>query len=385
MEAEEVFAKQLGIIRTPLSKVGIDVYNYWLSKRQQLKRPILRKYWPQTPLNDTNPHLVFRPREKERYKLRKHRKNDMEGYRKLVQLRNDFRKIWKLMDLVHRREKYIRTTVNFLSEIRQQSIFEMTSRTGQVRKPIVLVDEDRYKRRKGRKRLRRDGDDDTDEDADSADQNEHNFYTPISRSTKEMIRHHTGPPLTDDSCHVPSFLDYDTSNNFTMRNDRTVEFRQPYALPYPLPTSLTLASILNHSPQYRLRGRLGRGNRIIIDRIPVESDENYCRSEIMAATWTKANQNAGDFTSNQQKSTTSMAVDVFAPSNQNPAVMINESSFRPPAVNKTMADVKSHLQEIYRMSDSEDEVVESISADTLDSNTCTQMADQRMVKFAIEL
>nr|CCA26404.1 conserved hypothetical protein [Albugo laibachii Nc14] len=387
MEAEEVFAKQLGIVRTPLSKVGLDVYNYWLQKRQMLKRPILRKYWPQTPLNDTNPHLVFRPREKERYKLRKHRKNDMEGYRKLIQLRNDFQKIWKLMDLVHRREKYIRTSINFLCEIRSQSIFEMITQSGQVRKPVVIVDEDRYKRRKGRKRLRREGGDDTDEGADSIDQNEHNFSASSSRSTKDMLRYHTGSGLAEDSLHIRSFLDYDTSNNFTMRDDHTRNFRQPYVVSYPLPTSLTLASILNHPQQYRLRGRLGRGSRFIIDRIPLESDEVYYRSEVMAATMTKSSESTVDFTSIHQESTTPIAVEASASSNQYPAVMINESSFRPPAVNRTMADLRSQLEEIYCMSDSEDEMIESVCNGLHDSSTSMKITDnsQRMVKLAIEL
>lgn len=41
------------------------------------------------------PHVfqVFRPREKERYKLRKHRKNDLESFRKLQQVKKDFEKV----------------------------------------------------------------------------------------------------------------------------------------------------------------------------------------------------------------------------------------------------------------------------------------------------
>ncbi|KAI9919579.1 hypothetical protein PsorP6_017780 [Peronosclerospora sorghi] len=73
--------------KTPLNRVTCDVYAYWATKRQKLRRPLLRRFWPQTPLNDTNPHSVFRPRKKERYKLRKHRKNDLEDFRKLQQLR----------------------------------------------------------------------------------------------------------------------------------------------------------------------------------------------------------------------------------------------------------------------------------------------------------
>jgi hypothetical protein len=64
-----------------------DSYQYWISKRSKLKRPLLRRFWPVTSTEDSNPHLVFRPREKEKYKLRKKRQNDMDAYRKLQQLK----------------------------------------------------------------------------------------------------------------------------------------------------------------------------------------------------------------------------------------------------------------------------------------------------------
>jgi hypothetical protein len=46
-----------------------DVYSYWKHKRQKINKPLLRRYWPVTSANDTDPHKVFRPREKERYKV----------------------------------------------------------------------------------------------------------------------------------------------------------------------------------------------------------------------------------------------------------------------------------------------------------------------------
>ena len=59
-------------------------------KGRNLGKPLLRRFWPATSPTDSNPHCVFRPREKERYKLRKHRKNDVDAFRKLQQLRRDF-------------------------------------------------------------------------------------------------------------------------------------------------------------------------------------------------------------------------------------------------------------------------------------------------------
>lgn len=60
------------------------VYNYWMLKRSRLKKPLLRRFWPATSSSDVNPHMVFRPRDKEKRKLRKKRQNDVESYKKVM-------------------------------------------------------------------------------------------------------------------------------------------------------------------------------------------------------------------------------------------------------------------------------------------------------------
>ena len=40
---------------TTIKHVITDVYNYWVSRRSKLKRPLLRRFWPVTSGNDTNP------------------------------------------------------------------------------------------------------------------------------------------------------------------------------------------------------------------------------------------------------------------------------------------------------------------------------------------
>jgi enhancer of polycomb-like protein len=78
---EKVLQQALALPHTVYSKIIPEIYQFWIAKRNRLRKPCCRKYWPQTPASDTNPHMVFRPREKERYRLRKHRKNDLDSYR----------------------------------------------------------------------------------------------------------------------------------------------------------------------------------------------------------------------------------------------------------------------------------------------------------------
>ena len=110
-----------------------DVYNYWVQKRSKLKRPLLRRFWPVTSTDDTNPHLVFRPREKEKYKLRKTRRNDMLSFNKMKQLRNDFENLRLQLDLIRRREELHRSQIQMQCELFEQKMFDITDTSGKPR------------------------------------------------------------------------------------------------------------------------------------------------------------------------------------------------------------------------------------------------------------
>lgn len=123
-----------------IKHVLTDIYNYWVSKRSKLKRPLLRRFWPVTSSEDTNPHLVFRPREKEKYKLRKKRQNDMEAYRKLEQLKQDFDQVRLLCQLVKQREELNRALVLLQREWFRQKIYEAIDTSG---RPRISTDLDK--------------------------------------------------------------------------------------------------------------------------------------------------------------------------------------------------------------------------------------------------
>jgi len=104
-QADALFMYKFAQHRPSHGRMWADVYQYWHAKRHRLKRPLLRKFWPVTSVNDNNPHKVFRPREKERYKLRRNRRNDLDSFRRMQQLRRDFEKLRGILELVKHREK----------------------------------------------------------------------------------------------------------------------------------------------------------------------------------------------------------------------------------------------------------------------------------------
>ena len=117
MPAEKFVGAALRWPSSVTAKAFPDIYQYWIAKRQKLHKPLCRKYWPATAASDTNPLLVFRPREKERYKLRKHRRNDLSSFRKLQSIRREFAKARVLLQLIHERELLKKVTWNYTLRI----------------------------------------------------------------------------------------------------------------------------------------------------------------------------------------------------------------------------------------------------------------------------
>ena len=122
-------------VRAKAGKVTIrhvmsDVYQYWVSKRSKLKRPLIRRFWPVTSTDDTNPHLVFRPREKEKYKLRKKRQNDMDAYIKLQKLKHDFAQIRVMLGSIIKREQLNQSMLLLQKEWFEQKMYDSIDTSG---------------------------------------------------------------------------------------------------------------------------------------------------------------------------------------------------------------------------------------------------------------
>ncbi|KAL3674114.1 hypothetical protein V7S43_000062 [Phytophthora oleae] len=395
-EAEDVFSKRLSMHKTPLNRVTCDVYAYWAAKRQKLRRPLLRRFWPQTPLNDTNPHAVFRPREKERYKLRKHRKNDLEGFRKLQQLRVDFERVRRLLDLVRHRERAKRLQLDFLDEIRHQAEHELTNRgpNAVVRKPVIPVDEERerHKKKKKKKKKHREGENgslagDTSGDSKAG---------AGSKPGKVDAAAADGPQI------APTFMEYDTSANFVMEytDGSPRELRGPVYPSYPLSPPKLMAAIFQQPPKYRCRGRIGRGGRLIMDRIPVPSSRYYGVTETNAPTLklTPSIPSAGmtgSATPENGVANVPIANSELGVAANHGAVLVQELAVHP-LMNKINQVTSKRMDEIYGMSDSEDEILEPLSSLVYDTPTrkptsggkglhSTHTEAGRKVKFTLDI
>jgi enhancer of polycomb-like protein len=253
--------------------VVADVYNYWVHKRSKLKRPLLRRYWPVTSTDDTNPHLVFRPREKEKYKLRKTRRNDMLSFQKMKQMRQDFDNLRHVLELVRKREQVHRAQVQMQCEWFQQKLFDMMDTSGKPRKTATLLvkkrdidmvsnvpnyfDAHHAGNRRG-KRGRR-------------GTTGSRSVSPVPTSGGSKLDDEPGTASTDAAPRVvagqnmgkpaPSFLDplYTRESHVTSWN-HAVPHVTSYIESHALPTN-----------RFRHRPRVGRGGRLCIDRLPCPS------------------------------------------------------------------------------------------------------------------
>ena len=244
-----------------------DVYSYWVQKRSKLKRPLLRQFWPVTACDDTNPHLVFRPREKEKYKLRKKRQNDMDAYRKMKQLKNDFDKVKTLLELVKRREQLNRTMIRMQADWLDQRIYDLVDTSGLPRvSNRVTKDDIEYlmeipthfeigstETMAAKKKKRRRGGESRSGSPMQAD---------IDNDMDEGRPNPSVPPIVvagrNGGEPAPNFL-------------HPLKTRDCYATSWENeapPLSTWVDGRLLPTFQFRHRPRIGRGGRLIIDRIP---------------------------------------------------------------------------------------------------------------------
>ncbi|VEN50993.1 unnamed protein product [Callosobruchus maculatus] len=96
----------------------IAVFDYWLNKRLKTQHPLILtvKTEQRAGAAPNNPYLAFR-RRTEKMQTRKNRKNDEASYEKMLKLRRDLCRAVTLLELVKRREKIKREYVHLTIEV----------------------------------------------------------------------------------------------------------------------------------------------------------------------------------------------------------------------------------------------------------------------------
>ena len=260
-----------------------DVYTYWVQKRSKLKRPLLRRFWPVTSSDDTNPHLVFRPREKEKYKLRKKRQNDANAYRKLKQLRDEFDTLRCVLQLVRRREELAAQRVRLVVDQFDQRLYECVDTTGTPRESMLETVDTTVPllfdtRSRPPKRIR------TDMIAQRGDR------AGVGSSTVGTSNNEHVAVSTDNSNNSTSTIGFKTQiagrNNgepaphflhpLPSRETWAVSYQgtTPHMATYQGNSSDGDSSSRPFTTRFRHRPRVGRGGRLCIDRVPLPEPDD---------------------------------------------------------------------------------------------------------------
>jgi hypothetical protein len=66
----------------------------------------MRIFWEKSDFDDTDPNSAFRKRQKEKMKLRKKPKYEIESYKKMFDLRNESIEVLKVLKCLWTREDY---------------------------------------------------------------------------------------------------------------------------------------------------------------------------------------------------------------------------------------------------------------------------------------
>ncbi|ERN19008.1 hypothetical protein AMTR_s00061p00039240 [Amborella trichopoda] len=237
-----------------------SLYNYWKAKRDRWQKPILRRLQPPPPVNDTNPYNVFRPREKaHRHHTRRmqRRENNLQSFEKLCQVRRNFNQAKALLEALIKREEKKREVME--CEVNLQRIQIKYRHQSQLFEDgLALSGFPSFSHRK--------------ESSEDYSKNFPNGYTP---NRNAVVRKSHGA----DSMQMIGRTKREPRRPLLRGCFQRVDPHEPVLL-FAKPIDqekLAAAGIKKPSeppnvngetiPRYRLQGRIGRGGRIIFDRL----------------------------------------------------------------------------------------------------------------------
>lgn len=111
----------------------MSVYDYWLNKRLRTLQsliPTVKTDQNATGTNNPNPYIAFR-RRTEKMQTRKNRKNDEASYEKMIRLQKDLNRALMILELVKRRENSKRELLHLSVEVYEKR-YQLNDFNGQI-------------------------------------------------------------------------------------------------------------------------------------------------------------------------------------------------------------------------------------------------------------
>ncbi|XP_045530793.1 uncharacterized protein LOC123718405 isoform X2 [Pieris brassicae] len=280
----------------------IAVYDYWLNKRLTTQHPLILSVRTESRPGQSanNPYLAFR-RRTEKMQTRKNRKNDESSYEKMLKLRRELATALSLLEMVARREKVKREMVK-LTALLADKRYEAKDFTNQLPEPVVRPQLTTVPLASLRREFAyppRPPSTTTSLDTHHSRQREKRPYK------RRKHRHHT--PGTVQGVRECTSSEEESVSPI---DDGPFSFRRKPGCYYEMPTStlsgdpvesttspskqgmfehemdertrFTLTSVRNPYPHYIgfARRRLGRGGRVILDRVKTELDSLWSKLPI---------------------------------------------------------------------------------------------------------
>ncbi|KAG1678118.1 Enhancer of polycomb 1 [Nymphon striatum] len=117
----------------------IAVYDYWLNKRLRTQNPLIPqvKNEKRDGSTNNNPYVAFR-RRTEKMQTRKNRKNDEASYEKMLKLRRDLSRALTALEMVKRREKTKREDLHLCIEVFEKR-YQASDFTGQLLQEVTAM------------------------------------------------------------------------------------------------------------------------------------------------------------------------------------------------------------------------------------------------------
>ena len=289
----------------------LAVFDYWLNKRLDTQQCLIPTVKTEVRDGQTgsnvNPYIAFR-RRTEKMQTRKNRKNDEESYIKMLKLRRDLNRAVMLLEMVKKREKLKKENLNLttdifdkrytgedwdgamftaaqisvrppVSRVLQQSSYPLTSWVNSI-SPTPSQQPAKREKRAYRKRKHKSGL--ARPLVQGMFRNDKNFF--INSGDLVSSDDDRSSLNTKQSDQEMDDMDTDDTGPFSFRRKAGVQYHQPTDDPWSNDTETKFPFMMMSAPRTYSqpdqclgfsRRRLGRGGRVVIDRVSSRWDDSW--------------------------------------------------------------------------------------------------------------